>query len=277
MRRLREWVIRAPRGTVRYWVSLTMVVSRIAADRRARLKMIFAGLTAPFRDRLPWQSVMKSRLRIGDLRVDWWLGPSSDFEVLHDVFTHGEYDLPLAEPQVIFDLGSHMGATLLYFRARFPRALIIGVEPDPHTLPRLRRNAAQLGVKVLEVALTSEDGDVAFYPARQGWASSLHPSGTKSVTVKGRALDTLLDESELDAIDLLKIDIEGAEDEVLRASSRLPDIGAIVGDFHGDEGARETFSLLLSNYFDVEIEGSHRTFKAIRRCHPNSDPPRRPS
>ena len=65
---------------------------------------------------------MKVRLHIGHLRVDWWLGPSSDFEVLNEVLRQGAYDLPVAEPQVILDLGSHMGATLLYFRARFPRA-----------------------------------------------------------------------------------------------------------------------------------------------------------
>jgi len=265
VRSIREWIIRAPRGTARYWVSLTVVVSRLAADRRARLKLICAGLTAPLRDRLPWQSVMKVRLHIGHLRVDWWLGPSSDFEVLNEVLRQSAYEPPVAEPEVILDLGSHMGATLLYFHARFPNAMIIGVEPDPVTLVRLRRNAGQLAVELLDVAVTAEDGEVAFYPARQGWASSLRPNGAEPVTVKGRALDTLLDEFGLNAIDLLKIDIEGAEDEVLRASRRLPDIGAIVGDFHGNDKERDAFSSLLATHFDVEIEGSHCIFKAVRR------------
>ena len=241
------------------------------------MALLLAGLTAPLRDHLPWRSVVTLRLRIDDVRVDWWVGPSSDFRVLEEVFTQQAYALPIPEPEVILDLGSHMGASLLYFRARYPKARIIGVEPDPRTLERLRRNAVQLGVEVIEAAVTAQDGDVVFYSAQQGWISTLHPNGDwvtslhrsqgRPVTVHGRSLDTLFDDLDLKTVDLLKIDTEGSEYEVLSASRRLPDIATIVGEFHGDRRTRDAFVSLLREQFEVEIVSANQSeFTATRRA-----------
>lgn len=50
---------------------------------------------------------------------------------------------PLREPRTIVDLGSNIGLSILYFRLRFPRARIIGVEPNPLAFELLRRNVGR--------------------------------------------------------------------------------------------------------------------------------------
>jgi FkbM family methyltransferase len=160
-----------------------------------------------------------------------------------------------------------MGASLLYFRCHYPRARIIGVEPDPHTFQQLQRNVEQLDVDVRGVAITAADGDVAFYPSRQSWASSLYPNGSAPVVVKGRSLDSLLDDLKLRTVDLLKVDIEGAELEVLTASERLSDIRTIVGELHCDSD-RAPLTLALNQHFDTEVEAavnSRPTFVSVNR------------
>ena len=52
-RHLRRWVISAPAGTARFWLCLTVLLSRISANRRARLKVILVGLFMPAHDVLP--------------------------------------------------------------------------------------------------------------------------------------------------------------------------------------------------------------------------------
>lgn len=266
-RRIRDLITGAPSGTLRHWIVLSLMVSRLGAGRLGRVRFLAAALTAPLRDRLRWRTAVTARLRVGQLVVAWRLGPKSDFGVLQEIFTQRAYELSIPTPSVILDLGSHMGASLLYFRSRYPDARIIGVEPDPRTFERLRQNAAQLGVEVRHAAVTPRDGEVTFYPARQGWSSSLYPNGSDPVVVTGRSLDSLLDELGLATVDLLKLDVEGAEHDLLASSRRLSDVRMIVGELH-DTRASDAFAALLAPHFCVEIEPSSNdrpTFVAVNR------------
>jgi FkbM family methyltransferase len=89
------------------------------------------------------------------------------------------------------------------------------VEPNPETLPLLRRNIADTGfvdrVEVIEKALTDAPGRLTFYSAPGGDTSSLHPQGhsARAVDVETAALDALVDEPA--RVSAIKIDVEGGE------------------------------------------------------------------
>lgn len=260
MNRARRWVVQAPVGTARFWLCLVFVVSRLAADRRARLRLILLGVWMPVRDRLPWSGAHRSRridLRYGGRHFGWWVGPRSDLEVLNEVLVLDEYRVE-GRPQTVLDLGSHIGVSLLAFRTAFPDADIVGVEPDPNSFARLHRNAGQLpGVRLRRLAVTSHDGEASFVPADEPWVSAI---GRGGITVEARTLETLLDELGWDRVDLLKIDIEGAELDVLR-SPALARVRTIVGEIHDDA------AIELLGGFDVEIAGTpgHRLVRAEAR------------
>src|SRR5687767_12880606 len=127
--KLRRWVIEAPVGTARYWLCLVLLVSRLAATRRARLRLLLLGCWMPLRDRLPWATPRRSKrieLRVGGMRLDWWVGPRSDLEVLHEVLVLDIYRVD-GRPRTVLDLGSHIGVSVLAFRAAVPDAEIVAV------------------------------------------------------------------------------------------------------------------------------------------------------
>jgi FkbM family methyltransferase len=228
------------------------VVSRLAAGGTSRAKLLVLGAFRPLRDRvLPVRDV-RVRLRYGRTETAWTVGPSSDLDVLNEVLVLAVYETALpAEPATILDLGSHAGTSLLFWRERFPQARIVGVEPDPVTFQRLRRNVDELGVELRHVALAERDGPVDFFPARQGWVSGLWGTG-EPVRAQGRTLGSLI--AEIGPVDLLKVDIEGAE-RFLLGDPALREVGAIVGEYHdsGDAGARAAFFDGLRAHFDLTV------------------------
>ncbi len=251
---LKRWVVGAPVGTMRYWVTLVTVVSRLGSGRRMRAKMFLLGLAMPLRDRFLGPRDVRLRLRYGSLDVPWTVGPKSDFDVLNELLVLRVYAAQLGPtaPGSILDLGSHMGASILFWRERFPEARIVGLEPDPVTFPRLYRNVGSWpGVEPHNVAVAERDGPTLFSSARQGWISSLSGGG-EPVVVEGRSFRGLIEE--VGYVDLLKVDVEGAEWQILDDHA-LQRVGAIVGEYHdtGDEAARGRFFDRLRAHFELTV------------------------
>jgi FkbM family methyltransferase len=251
---LKRWVVGAPVGTVRYWVTLVTVVSRLGAGRTMRAKIFLLGLLSPLRDRFAGPRDTRLRLRYRGLCVPWTVGSKSDFDVLNELLVLRVYgpQLGSVEPRSILDLGSHMGASILFWRERFPEARIVGVEPDPVTFRRLYRNVGSWpGVELHNVAVAERDGPTRFSSARQGWISSLSGGGDL-VVVEARSFRGLMEE--VGYVDLLKVDVEGAEWQILDDRA-LQSVGAIVGEYHdtGDEAARRRFFDRLRAHFELTV------------------------
>jgi FkbM family methyltransferase len=148
---------------------------------------------------------------------------------------------------------------------------VIAVEADPALIPRLRANVAGFPVTVIHAAICGTTGERVFYRSdMDSWGSSLDqtlPSQTP-VVVPALSLDDLLEQSELDRVDLLKLDVEGAEWEIFEAGARCR-IAAIVGEVH-ERGANtpERFIELLAESMRVETitaEPGRATFLALGR------------
>jgi FkbM family methyltransferase len=136
---------------------------------------------------------------------------------------------------VIVDLGGNIGASAVYFATRYPTARVVVLEPDPDSFDRLERNSRPFAsIKPLRLAVTPEDGQVQLYRTGYTLTASLLPTapGSEALPVEGVSLDSLLAREHLDHVDLLKFDVEGVEDSVLRRSARLSDVDAFVGEIH---------------------------------------------
>lgn len=164
----------------------------------------------------------------------------ADIDLFKDIFIKGEYDCPLPEePRVIFDLGSNIGFSAIYFRLKYPRARIYAFEPDPDNFLKLKKNTAQFeNLFVFSHALSGENGRRRFYrnPLSPVCSSFLERqrSGLEQIEVEGKTLDAVMSELAIDRVDLLKFDIEGAEYEVLRNCRQLSRVKTLIGEFHPD-------------------------------------------
>jgi FkbM family methyltransferase len=177
-------------------------------------------------------------MKLGERSIDWWVADWSDFQLLISVFQFGEYDGPLpAKADLIVDLGAHVGASVIYWRQRYPEAEIVAVEPDPDSFTRLQRHTAgDSRVRLIQAAVAERSGTVRFTRSAAGWTSHLAREGEdEAVEVPGISFAELVQDAAGDrTIDLLKVDIEGAEGYVL--ASPLSAVSTMVIESHDPSG-----------------------------------------
>jgi FkbM family methyltransferase len=166
---------------------------------------------------------------------------TSDFEVFANVALEGEFDeLPIRAPvRRIIDCGANIGMASLTLLSRFPEATVIAVEPDPGNFELLRRNLDPYAARVRLVRAgvwPYQSSGVVDTPWRDGRAWSIRVRPLESGEVSDVPLvdiPTLMETMGWPDVDLVKMDIEGAECTVL------------------DEGARRW--LLHTRVFAVEL------------------------
>ena len=144
---------------------------------------------------------------------------TSDAATMDQAFMQGVYTptpeadaalRALGRPPVILDLGANVGLFSIWAALRWPGARTISVEPLPRNVELLRRNLAlALGEgehEVVAAAATTADGEVTFGDVAQ-FSMGRVVDGGEGVTVPSRDVFDLIG----DGVDLLKVDIEGAE------------------------------------------------------------------
>jgi FkbM family methyltransferase len=163
----------------------------------------------------------------------------------------------------IVDLGSHIGASIVFFRDRYPDALIIGVEPDPDSFAKLRENTKLLPrLELHNCAVADRAGEAPFYQSSWSWESTLvaRDGGPSSTRVPVRTLDEIVGNR---TVDLLKVDIEGAEYAALRAFGGLHSVRALAVEYHADTcpASFAEFLGLLEGFSIERISGdsAHRS------------------
>lgn len=166
----------------------------------------------------------------------------TDMEVFKKIFLDHEYRLPFqASPLAIMDLGANTGLASLYFRAQFPEAQIVAVEPEEGNFAMMQRHLGGLpGVVMVRAAVWSHDGEIFLAdPGIGSWGLRVDDSPQSGAErrsgcrVPAVSMPTLLRHFPGGRVDLLKVDVEGAEKEIFESSAAwIQSIDAIVIELH---------------------------------------------
>ncbi len=216
---------------------------RCLANSRAPLREILGYLEIkPLA--YPYTLRLKSGLTI---QLDDW----ADLTTAWVVFYGGEYEVRPGD-QVIVDLGANYGMFSLHAATLAPKARIIAVEPFPATFQRLqqtiRDNGLEDRVTAVQAAAVGSAREVQIddNPELPSHARKISDGG--GVRVEGVTVPILLKRYGLEKVDLLKVDIEGAEYELFQnlTPDSLQAVARIGLEYHEGQDPQALFQLIES-------------------------------
>ncbi|MCR9171621.1 MAG: FkbM family methyltransferase [bacterium] len=201
--------------------------------------------------RLAFLFVIKGKNKGGKTRVMGRKVHYNDAKALMGMYqeiVHSEHYKfkPKSSTPVIIDCGANIGISVLYFDKVFSNAEIIAVEADPEITSILKRNLTEnnCNAEVIEKALWSKSGETLSFGQEGADSSSIY-SLNNVIQVETIGLDEILERYE--HIDLLKIDIEGAELEVIKScTNNLSKVDYIFVEFHSFPDKRQNLEVILS-------------------------------
>lgn len=185
-------------------------------------------------------------------------------------------------PTVIVELGAFDGGDAWRFHQHFPKARMVTVEADPVRIDIVRTTLADTPVEVHNFAACDNNGPIDWFAAEIEGATNAQGSifrhtdayqerfpfvkQQQAVQVDGKRFDTFCAEVGLTSIDLLHMDIEGAEIMVLRT---LGDVRPTLiylewreGSFVGHEGGDSAAQILEKMGYDLVADlGDDRLYR----------------
>ena len=174
--------------------------------------------------------------------------PASFPFMYREIFEKEVYYFPTENTHpFIIDCGSNIGLSLIYFKKIYPEATILGFEPDPEAFQTLQENISQSGVNGVELFNKGIwDCNTTLDFRTEGADGGRVATGTDSrnlVRIETVRLKEILDNKN---IDLLKLDIEGAEFRVLLdCREQLHDVKRIFVEYHSFPGEPQELGSIL--------------------------------
>ena len=202
--------------------------------------------------------------RVVEIRVPTLRAPvairrgTSDVSTFEQVFVEQEYEIPLDfEPATIVDAGANVGLASALFASRYPGAKIIAIEPDADNFVMLQRNTRVYpNVTALRSFMGSGCALRITNPGDEPWAFRVEEAdGGEVAAVTIEDILRMLGTSRLDVI---KMDVEGAEAEVMVHSAPWIDcVSVLIVELHSREAGSVFFRAIEGRGFDISRRGEN--------------------
>jgi FkbM family methyltransferase len=192
-----------------------------------------------------WYSGRREVIRVGDVDGDLKFDCRLDSHISGQIFWDGFYSRSqlrllerLLQPDWVYvDAGANEGEQTLFAAKRLPRGRVIAFEPSTEIRARLTGNVAANGftnVTIERFALADAPGELPLFRAPARYAdgsfneglSTLHPRGAADAleeVVSVVTLDAYFAASPVARLDVMKVDVEGAEHAVIRGGAATID------------------------------------------------------
>jgi FkbM family methyltransferase len=194
---------------------------------------------------------------------------SPDVEVATTILAGKEYvGIDLTNPRIIIDAGANIGASTIYFARRFPSAYVIAIEPELENFRLLERNLCGYpNVKLINAALwgSKETRSIVSRATGSVGFTIVETEANRVQTgqeIKCITMTDLMGDLPNDCVDLLKMDIEGAEKNVLENSQAWIDrVRVLTAELHDRIvfGCTRAFYLATKDYSRFDQQGEKIT------------------
>lgn len=205
--------------------------------------------------RLRWAAARQPRRGPGEFRFPFGVVHHVDTLSLTgqywQIFVQQVYDFESEHDEpVILDCGGNIGLSAIWFKKRYPKSSVTVFEADPAITKVLRRNLTSLGVadvRVVEAAVWVETGQVPFR------AEGADTGRIDSVDGWHLVDAVRLADFVKEPVDLLKLDVEGAEYAVISdlcATGTIGHVKRLICEVHGRQPEKELLGALLGQLAD---------------------------
>ncbi|MBU3918414.1 FkbM family methyltransferase [Patescibacteria group bacterium] len=194
------------------------------------------------------------------------LRDSVDFDAFREICIEDHYNSSqIKKGMTVVDIGAHIGTfTLSVAKKAGKQGKVITIEPELNNFTQLTRNLEINKIKnviPVNLALSDFNGKGDFFVSKGSGCHSLLPREGENIInkiqVKIKTLDTLLEESNITRIDLLKIDAEEAELKILKGAEKTllknPQMKIVIAAYHSPNEAQEVVEYLKKLNFKPKI------------------------
>jgi FkbM family methyltransferase len=190
---------------------------------------------------------------------------TSDMDVFQQIFVNEEYEFSLdRDPKVIIDAGANIGLASIYYSIKYPEAKIIAIEPELSNYELLKNNIKNYpNIYSTQKALWHTDTTLKISNPNDGKFAFRVEESAGSQEVLSITIKKLMEQYELSFIDILKMDIEGAEKEVF---SNKPDwlnrVGMVAIELHDKikPGCTQSFYTSIAPFAKQEYRKGENLF-----------------
>jgi FkbM family methyltransferase len=193
---------------------------------------------------------------------------TSDFEVYRDIFILRHYNLKYKEtPKLIVDCGAYVGYSAIYFASRYPNAKIMAFEPSAKNFEVLKKNTEKYkNVFIYNLGIWYKNANLKVIDNQADYAFTVEETDRPDFDVKAITVDEIIEQSGLERIDILKIDIEGAEKEIFSQPKAkwMDKVQNYIFEFHDriKAGCSEAvFDKLLPKEYEISTKGEYTIFQ----------------
>lgn len=195
---------------------------------------------------------------------------SGDFDIFYEIFWKKTYHIPkmLFSPgnKIIMDLGANIGFTSIFFSLQYPNAKIYALEAEEENYKILKKNVSfSKNIISKHGAIDTKDGIVFLSSPDLSYNFKISDTVTEiGEKVQAYSMKSYMELLEIDHIDLLKIDVEGLEQSLLKNNNEwLSKVDNIIIELHDPYSLDELKQDLLPFDFTVLTPNSFKGLKMI--------------
>ncbi|MBA2500668.1 MAG: FkbM family methyltransferase [Chitinophagaceae bacterium] len=191
-----------------------------------------------------------------------------DYATFEEVILKEEYKLPGDfKPLTIIDAGANIGLTSAYFASKYPAASIVSLEPDLENFNWLKNNVKLYGnVHPMLAGLWNQSGHLVITHTNEGnnaFRVEVLP-GYQEGSIAALTVSEIMRLQNWKTVDLLKIDVEGAEKEIFEKNTDwLPKVKMIALELHDrfKPGCADAVFAATGKYnFTFYLQGENHIF-----------------
>ncbi|MBD2179747.1 FkbM family methyltransferase [Aerosakkonema funiforme] len=165
-----------------------------------------------------------------------------------EIFEQQIYKFKSKEAQpLIIDCGANIGLSILYFKRLYPNSYVVGFEPDINVFNVLKNNIQRLrlsGIELIDKAVWTSETTLEFMAeGADGGRLMQHEPDKEKYQVSTIRLRDYLSKK----VDFLKLDIEGAETEVIKdCQDLLVNVDNLFVEYHSFANQPQTLHIIIN-------------------------------